>query len=183
MSNWLQKAYSNLQDKVPGVRESKDLQKELFDYYGDRLVEAEKMTGYNPYVETPNRSYDDMGGRPAPLNPAQFPTLEELDAIRHYYGPQVVSEKIGGGVPGIATSLAVPAGHELEGFVTGDGWSQIWPDIKNNLVASYDEATGKDKYPAGGLLGRLKKDMPPGEFEQFAKHALSRTTIPPKYQE
>ena len=181
--SWLQEAYSKLQNKFPGVEASSELTNSLEKYYDERLDEAEEMIGYNPYVESPNVVYDDMGGRPAPLNPNQFPTWEEIDAIRHYYGPQLVSEELGGGPLGALASVIYPAIHETEGLFAGDGAAQIIPDTKNNLISAYDEVMGKDKYPAKGLLGRLKGQMPPGEFEVFAKHALSRTTVPPKYQE
>ena len=181
--NWIQEAYEKIANKVPGVQSASDLTDELEGYYDTRLLEAEEMTGYNPYVESPNVVYDDMGGRPAPLNPDQYPTWEELDAIRHYYGPQVVSEDLGGGPLGALASIIYPAIHEVEGLAAGHGAAQIIPDIKNNIIAAYDEMMGKDKLPAKGLLNRLKKEMPPQEFEMFAKHALKRTVVPPKYLE
>ena len=181
--SWIREAYANLQNKFPGVESASELTDYLERYYDDRIDEAEEMTGYNPYVESPNVLYEDMGGRPAPLNPNQFPTWEEVDAIRHYYGPQLVSEELGGGPLGTLASIIYPAIHEGEGLVAGHGASQIIPDFKNNLIAAYDEAMGKDKYPARGLLFRLKDQMPQGEFELFAKHALDRTVVPPKYKE
>ena len=183
MTNWIKEAWSKAQDIVPGVREAKDLQSELWDYYDERLEEGVEMSGAVGDEGKPIHSWKDMGGRPAPLNPLMYPTEEELDAIRHYYGPQMTSEASGGGPLGAVTSFIAPLGHEIEGVAAGDGIQQIGPDLYNNMVAWYDEVAGKDIMPATGLLNRLKRGMPPGEFARFSEHALSRTMVPPQNYE
>ena len=190
--NWLKKAYDNTMGRIGGMDEVSDLQNNLSDYYMTSLEEAASMSGHDANVfALDDANYDDIGGRPSPLNPNQFPTREEIDAIRHYYGPQVMAEA--GGALGDIKSVIGPAYHEVEGLAKGEGWAQIGPDLYNNMVSTKDRMFGDDTMPAMGLLNRLKafedesdtgsrNRMPPGEFERYAEHALDRTMIPPKQE-
>ena len=175
-----------MRNKVNAVEEwldtsnLKGFQQNLINYYEDSLEEAADMVGSGEDFPTGPESYDSIGGRPAPLNPAQYPTWEEMDAIRHYYAPQILAEE-----GSTMKSIVYPALHEVQGVLSGDGWAQIKPDIYNNAIAVLDEIAGKDKMPATAFRDRLENygggwDMPKGEFGVFAKHALSRTIIPPK---
>ena len=193
MSNLLKTAYDNILGNISGMEEVSNLRDALKDYHHDSLSEAKDMAGVKPF--TPGHKYygfdawhyDDIGGRPAPLDPNQYPNWEEVDAIRHYYGPQVMAEADGGGLWQNIKSVAGPLWHELEGVVQGDPMEQIGVDLYNNAVANYDEFTGRDKFPATGLLNRLRAfndgKMPKEEFAQFARHALGRTKVPSPYGE
>ncbi len=184
--NWLKQAYNNAMGSVDGMKDSQGLQKALIEYHDTSLQEAAEMAGHNTSVHAPVNHYNDIGGRPAPLNPNQFPTWEEMDAIRHYYGPQVMAEHGEGGGWSKMKGVLGPLWHELEGVASGDGWGQIGPDLYNNIISMKDELSGDDTYSATGLLNRLQSfpfgTMPKGEFEQFAKHALSRTIVPPVHE-
>ena len=162
----------------------KGFQKNLFEYHDDSLDEAAQMVGYDFELGFP-KNYSSIGGRPAPLNPSQFPTLEEVDAIRHYYAPQILMEEGDGDLPSVAKSIIYPAVHEIEGLFAGDGWAQIKPDLYNNAISVLDEMAGEDKMPAIAFRNRLSNmgggGMPKGEFGVFAEHALDRAMIPPSF--
>ena len=163
----------------------KGFQDDLFKYYVDALDEAAEMAGYDNKMGLPV-NYTSIGGRPAPLNPDQFPNIEELDAIRHYYGPQILAEENKGGAKSVAKSIVYPAIHEIGGLFSGDGISQIGPDVYNNAISVLDELSGKDKMPATGFKNRLKnignQPIPKSEFGVFAKHALGRAMVPPSFK-
>ena len=137
-----------MREKVSKVKEwldttdLKEFQDNLHEYHADALDEAAQMTGYDFEIGFPE-NYSSIGGRPAPLDPSQFPTLEEIDAIRHYYAPQILAEEekpwyYGGGIlPGIK-SVLYPGLNEVSNFLAADSWSQIAPDLYNNAIAVLD---------------------------------------------
>ena len=179
----MRKKVSKVQEwlDTTGIRGFQD---DLHDYHDDALDEASQMVGYDLELGFP-KNYSSIGGRPAPLNPNQFPTLEEIDAIRHYYAPQILAEEDGGGIlPGIK-SVVYPGLNEMGNVLSAESWSQIKPDLYNNAIAVLDEMTGADKMPATAFKNRLKnKDgniIPRGEFGVFAEHALDRSIVPPSF--
>ena len=167
---------------LEGMESADKIQGGLDDYY-DKMIQDYIRENPQDIPKQAVQVWDDLpGGRPAPLNPNQYPSREDLDALRHYYGPQALAEKAGA-LPGILA----PLWHELGGYFSAatrmnpETFEQTNIDMQNNFKAIYDEYF-KDDVPSAVQFGE-ELDMgtiSPKRFEEFSSSALSRVKIPPK---
>lgn len=118
---------------------------------------------------------------PSPLNPSQYPTLEEIDAIRHFYGPKEAMEK-----HGVLKGFLSSVGHEmsLANWANEDIREQTLYDLYNNFASLMDHFGVGSKTSKGSTVAKWLNQpglIDPLDFEMFAEDALEKTKVPPKY--
>ena len=123
----------------------------------------------------------DLYNMPSPLNPNQYPTVEDIDAIRHFYGPKEAMEK-----HGVTKGFLSSIGHEASfaNWANEDITKQSLYDLYNNFAALTDHIGFGSKTPKGSTVSKWLNQpglIDPLDFELFAKDALGKTKVPPKY--
>ena len=124
----------------------------------------------------------DFYDMPSPLNPNQYPTIEDIDAIRHFYGPKEAMEK-----HGVATGFLSSLGHEasLANWSNLANAEQSLYDIYNNLAALQDYFSSESDSWKGSTVSKFLNQpglIDPLDFEMISKAALKKAKVPPKYK-
>tara|TARA_Y100000310_G_scaffold7847_1_gene8516 strand:- start:807 stop:1424 length:618 start_codon:yes stop_codon:yes gene_type:complete len=173
------------QDVDSVVREFQDDLAEYMHEMGLSVWEKEGMSLED--LQKPPLDFD-FYDFPSPLNPLQYPNPEIVDAMRHYYGPMLVSDEFNT-LTGYGTAIY----NELGEVETTNLREQTAYDLWNNLISLIDYYKKPEGFGKEAAYKLINKDLTTGErmpglvdpqtFEELAKIALDRVAVPPVYED